>query len=347
MSTTKLGICVIGLGWGYKHHARNYSGMDDVDLYVCDADPAKVEQAREELDVVGVFSSVDEALASTQVDAIDIALPHDQHCPVAVKAAQAGKHCLTEKPIAMNLQEADEMLAAAERAGTLLGVAENYQFMPDSAHARRLIDAGLIGTVFMVRVQEMWRMGPRPGSWWFKREIAGGGSLISLGIHSVRTLRLLAGGRAERVFALFADKVSPEISLEGEDTAQLSVQFDNGVIGSLTASWATPHPGPGPRFAVYGTHGSIMSEGSWSDADQTLVVHSRRIAGVEPAEGRLEIGCAFAYDDPFPLECREFVEWIRSGKDSPLHARQGRDDLEIVEAAYRSASSGDAVKLPL
>jgi predicted dehydrogenase len=340
----RLGVCVIGLGWGYAYHARHYSDMDDVDLYVCDLDEEKVERARQELEVAGAFPSVDEVLAADAVDAVDIALPHHLHLPVAVRAMEAGKHCMSEKPIARNLAEADAMLAAAERTGMRFAVGENYQFMADSTEARRVIDAGMIGTAFAVRVQELWRIGPRPGSWWFQQETSGGGNLISLGIHLVRTLRLLAGGAAEQVFALFADKVSPEVFLEGEDTSLLAVAFEGGVIGSLITSWATPHPGPWARFAVYGTEGSIVSEGK----SEALVVHSRRIRGIEPAEGELRIDLrGHEYRDSFATECREFVDWLREDRDSPLDAREGRNDLEIVEAAYRSAACAGAVRLPL
>ena len=339
----KLGICVMGLGWMGYTHAENFSALEDVDLYVCDTDSAKAERARQELSVTGVFSSVDEALASDTIDAVMIALPHHLHRPVAIEAAEAGKHCITEKPMALNLREADAMLAAAERAGTRLGVAENYQFMPDTTEACRLIGAGLVGRVFMVRVHELWQIGPRPGSWWFGRETAGGGNLISLGIHLIRTLRMLAGGRAELVFALLADMVSPEVFLDGEDTSLLSVKFDSGVIGSVVTSWATPHPGPEPRFVVYGTEGSIISE-----RNRPLVVHSRRIDGVAPAEGELRINLnPCTLEETFAAEGREFVEWIRTGKSSPLEAREGRMDLEIVEAAYQSAVSGEAIRLPL
>jgi predicted dehydrogenase len=138
--------------------------------------------------------------------------------------------------------------------------------------------------------------------------------------------------------------VSPEIFLEGEDTSLLAVAFEGGVIGSLMTSWATPHPGPGARFAVYGTEGSIVSEGK----SEALVVHSHKIPGIGPAEGELRIDLrGHEYRDSFAAECREFVDWLREDRDSPLNAREGRKDLEIVVAAYRSAASSGAVRLPL
>ena len=280
------------------------------------------------------------------------ALPHHLHRPVAIRAAEAGKHCIVEKPIALNLREADEMLDAAERAGTKLAVAENYQYMADSTEARRLIDDGLVGRVFMVRVQELTRMGPRPGSWWFRRETAGGGELMSMGGHSVRTLRLLAGGSAEQVFAVFSDAVSPEIALEGEDTSMLTVKFDNGVIGNVLTSWAALGPRRDIRIEVYGTDGTVVDEGGFGTpyprVADTLVLHSRKIEGAEPDEGELRIDLTtHPHQDGFAVECREFVDWIGADRDSPINASEGRKDLEIVDAGYRSAQSGEAVRLPL
>ena len=112
-------------------------------------------------------------------------------------------------------------------------------------------------------------------------------------------------------------------------------------------SWGVAHPAPGPRFAVYGTHGSIISTASSKQADHGLIVHSSRIEGVGPVEGELRLECGGGYRDSLPAECREFVEWIRTGRPSPIDAREGRRDLEIVEAAYRSAESSQAVQLPL
>lgn len=94
---------------------------------------------------------------------------------------------------------------------------------------------------------------------------------------------------------------------------------------------------------VYGTDGSIISEGN-----QTLMVYSRRIEGVQPVEGELRLNLSgHPHQDGFAVECRAFVDWIKTGQDSPIDGQEGRKDLEIVGAAYRSAASGEAVRLPL
>lgn len=317
---------------------------------MCDLDPQRISQARREFRVKGSFSSVDEVLDSDSVDAVVVALPHHLHHTIAKRAAEAGKHCMVEKPIALNLREADEMLEAANKAGTRLAVAENYQFMADSTEARRLIDSGLVGRVFTVRVQEATRMEPRPGSWWFQHETAGGGALMSMGIHSVRTLRLLAGGTAEQAFAAFSDAVSPDIGLQGEDTSTVIVRFDNGVVGNVFTSWATLAGRRDTRLEVHGTEGTILDLGGlgtpYPRVADALLVRSRKLPGVEPDLGDLKIDLNnHPHQDGFAAESREFVDWIRIKRESPIDAVEGRNDLAIVEAAYESARSDRAVRI--
>ena len=193
-------------------------------------------------------------------------------------------------------------------------------------------------------------MEPRPGSWGFQRETAGGGALMSMGTHSVRTLRLLAGGDAKQVFAAFSEAVSPDIGLEGEDTSTLTVKFDNGVVGNVFTSWAALRARRDTRFEVYGTDGTILDLGGFGTpyprVADTLVVHSSKLPPVAPDMGELRIDLKdHPHQDGFAAECREFVDWIRSERDSPISAAQGRKDLEIVEAGYRAAATGQAVRI--
>ena len=151
----KVSVCVVGLGHG-RRHARVYAGMGEVDLFLCEADEGKLRQFAEELGPKGVFRSWEEAAKSPQVQALDIALPHHLHRDAVVAALGAGKHVMVEKPLARTLEEADEMLEAARRAGVLFLVAEDYRFMPQARRARELIEQGKIGEVFHLRSFEMW-----------------------------------------------------------------------------------------------------------------------------------------------------------------------------------------------
>jgi predicted dehydrogenase len=331
----KLGICVVGLGMGHAH-AKAYSGMENVELYVCDIDDQRTKKAQSESNVRGVFTNVEVAISSPKIHALDVALPHNLHKSVCLEAVAAGKHFMTEKPIARTLEEADQMIAAAQKAGVTLMVAENRRFWPSAIKARQFIDEGLLGKVFLIRIYEMGYY--NPDGWRRSKERVGGGNLIDSGIHAVNTLRLLAASEATKVFALNTGIAIQE--MEGEDTNLVTVKFQSGAIGNLIASWGIPLSGPQAHFAVYGTEGCLWEEG------KSLFLHSHR----------LPEGLSY-HKEPTPVdipsvntveaECAHFVDCILGDKEPITNGREARKDLEIVVAAYRSAQTGKAIKLPL
>ena len=327
---SQIGVCVIGLGMG-RGHANAYSARPDVDLYLCDLNRDRVRQAQGELDVKGTFASIGRALASEKVQALDTALPHHLHCPVARKAAAAGKHFMTEKPMARSLREADRMIEAADKAGIVLMVGENQRFMPTAVKAQELIRSGALGDVFLVQVTELWHA--KPGGWRLVKKQMGGGNLIDSGIHAVDTLRLL-GGEVVSVSSQNTRRVL--LDLEGEDTNAALVGFAGGAMGMLATSWAVRHSAPNPHFAVFGTEGTC-----WAASGQ-LFLQSTKLPGydkpaVYPTESL----------DTVAAECAHFVECIQSGRSPIMSGLEGRRDLEVVLAAYKSAQTGRTVKLPL
>ncbi len=331
----KLGVCVVGLGIGYAH-ARSYSKMEDINLYVCDIDQTKVERAKGELRVKGVFKNIDEALNSPKIDAIDAALPHDMHRNVAVKAAEAGKHIMIEKPLARNLVEADEMIEAAEKAGIKLMVAEWQRFAPSIIKARQFIEEGLLGKVFLVSVRQLDFA--RISGWRLNKEKAGGGNLIDSGIHAVNALRVLGAADVELVFSQSTRFVLTE--MEGEDTSVTIVRFKNGIVGNLITSWGIPTPGPQAYFTVYGTDGCLWEQ---LGSNGGLYLKSSKLLEASKEPIKVDIPKVSGFD----AECRHFVECILEDKEPITGPREARADLELVVAAYRSAETGMTVRLPL
>jgi predicted dehydrogenase len=314
-------------------HARVYGKMDGVDLYICDTDEARIERARSELKVAASFASIESALAAAEVDAVDVTLPNSMHGPVAVQAAQRKKHCMIEKPLATSLAEADNMIREAKDRGTMLATAENFQFSPFINKAAELIGSGRIGKIFLVSVlDQMWPIGAWPVSWWSRREIAGGGVLICAGVHAVRTLRMLGTSEVASVYAIGCNIST---GIESEDTCLLSAQFEDGALGSIPASWATPRSSN--IFEVHGSKGSIIYR---REGGLMILSDSR---GSEQSEN-----VAVSSVDTYEEECRAFVSSVRLGTlDGRISAELGRKDLEIVEAAYRSISEKQVVRLPL
>jgi UDP-N-acetylglucosamine 3-dehydrogenase len=332
MGEGRVGVCVIGLGIGMEH-ARVYDKLEGVDLYVCDTDETRIKRARSELKVKGAFTSIDSALSAGEVDAIDATLPNNLHGPVAIQAARRKKHCMIEKPLATSLAEADRMILEAKDSGTMLATAENFQFSPFINKGAELIRSGRIGRVFLVSVMDqMWPIRAWPVPWWSRRDIAGGGVLMCAGVHAVRTLRMLGTSEVASVYAIGCNI---SLGIESEDTCLLSAQFEDGALGSIPASWTTPRSSN--IFEVHGSKGSIIH-----DRKSGLMVVSDSGASEESES------VAVPSVDTYEEECRAFVSSvIRGSLDYRISAELGRKDLEIVEAAYRSISAKQVMKLPL
>ena len=334
----KLRVCVVGLGMGYAH-AKAYSAMENVDLYVCDLDEAKVKRAQSELNVKGVLGSWEEALDSKLVDALDTALPHDLHKQVALKAAEAGKHFMTEKPIARTLEEADAMIAAAKKAGIKFMVSENQRFEPAVIKTKEFVESGLLGEIFLVTVFEIWF--GRFGGWRLNKQRQGGGNLIDSGIHAVNTFRTICGSEVESVYSLSNRFGFTELG--GEDTNLLAIKLKSGAIGNMMTSWNVAHSGPLTRFAVYGNDGCAWQEfgGDWGLYFQSSKLPQGLSYHEQPTKVLVE------KINTIEAACRHFVDCILNDKQPIMSGEEGRKDLEIVLAAYRSAETGLPVSLPL
>jgi len=187
----------------------------------------------------GIRTATDyrKALDDPQVDAVDICLPHNLHAPIAMKAAEAGKHVLCEKPIAASLEEADRMIEAAEQAGVVLMIAENVRFNPLFHKIRDLLQDGVIGQpalIQMTRECYLTRSFLEDRRWFLDDKAAAGGIMMSGGIHDFETMRMLIG-EVESVQALRARQRFLE--MEGDDTSVALVRFRDGTVGTLVESF--------------------------------------------------------------------------------------------------------------
>jgi predicted dehydrogenase len=329
----------MGLGWGYRHLASYRELIDKVDLYICDMDHEKLRKAQDEFHIAGVFNDIDEALDSEKVDAVDIALPHQMHMPVTVKAAQKGKHITIIKPIARTLDEADRMISAAKRAGVKLMVTEGMWFHPGVIKARGIIDEGAVGDVFMIRVHCCvyidWT-----GGWRAVREYMGGGHLIDSGIHFVNILRHLCPVDVDSVFSRCL-KIDDEKSDILENTTLTNVKFKNGAVGDLIVSMKVRQQGPNTEFCVYGTEGSLWFS---NQPPVGLTLHSIKLEGYnEPKTLDWQSLC----DEDYESMHQHFVNCIMEDREPTMSGEEGRKDLEVVLAAYRAHDIGMDVKLPL
>jgi len=212
-------------------------------------------------------TDLDVLLSNPDVDAVYVATPHYLHAPLSIKALEAGKHVMVEKPIATRLEDADRLIATAKRVGRKLFVAYSAQVSDQMVRLRDWIVQGMLGEVTGTRI--VYRADKDPSYWeggftlrvhdeWRKYlDKAGGGPLIMNTVHDLNSLRFLTGLEAASVYAEYGTFTTPGI--EVEDFITLIVRYQNGAIGSLEA--ACTLPGGDPQRAVnriYATKGQVI-----------------------------------------------------------------------------------------
>ena len=324
-----LGLCVVGCGAFARTFAQAMQAVrDEIALFFASRDAAQARVYAATFEGCGSFGSYAAAAADPRVEALYICTPHHVHGEQVALAAQVGKHILVEKPIARTLAEARAMLAVAQAAGVTLMVAENYRFMAAARQCKALVEAGAVGTLRMVQLQEEAPF--RPAGWRNSRALNGGGVFIDGGIHKVDLLLYLAGMPAR----LYAVPLPPGLpGLEAEDGVVVTTRSAQGVVGLMTHAWTNARHPPAPWVAVSGIRGRIAFE-----------VGAPRLT---LDDGRAERVWQFAEDGAglVPM-VREFCASIREGRAPEVSGAVGLAALAVVLHVYESMEQGVAVRLP-
>lgn len=319
-----LKIGMIGCGGISKSHVGGWNEVDkDKACVVATADIVE-ESARERAEQLGaddVYTDYEKMLAREDIDAVDICLPHYLHCEATVKAADRGKHILCEKPMARTLEEGQQMLEAARQNNVLLLIGHNCRFMPQYAKFKELVDSGVVGTPFLLRVIYAFYAGLR--DFHLKKDLIGGGTLISTGTHPLDLMRWF-GGEVKRVSCFHNSLIR---GAEGEDTAAVLLEFENRMVGTLISSWAT-RPGAN-AFSFYGENGMLTTEGGVKFID----------AKGEATDYDVEEGNAFAG------EMNHFADCLLGKAQPIIGGEEGYQALELAIAAYHSAEEGRAIEI--
>jgi predicted dehydrogenase len=323
VSTIKVGL--IGGGGIVDAHIRGYRAYADVIEVTAVADVID-ETARRRAAELGAAAYTDfrQMILETDLDAVDICLPHHLHADAIVSAAQAGKHILCEKPLCLTVEQASKVQQAVSTAGVTLMCAHNQLFLPAVSTAKQLLDEGILGTVYEVRITDTFYndFNPQNMGWRATAATSGGGELMDSGYHPTYLMLHLADGSPVEATALLSRHRLR--FMDSEDSAQVLVRFDNGIVGHLVTSWAYDPPPGTERFSVVGERGSLHSDG-------TSLTVTLRGSGSQTHD--------FEAVDTFVSEIGQFADCLRSGT-RPLHTeREGIDVLCIILAAYEGARS--------
>ena len=319
-------IGIIGGGGIANAHLKGYAQIPDRVTITAIADASEETLARrvEETGATG-YSDFTEMVKDPNVDAVDICLPHHLHTPAIIAAAEAGKHILCEKPLCLTPEEAPTVSQVIEKTGVTLMCAHNQLFMPAVAKAKEVIDSGALGQVYEVRTTDSFFNDFDPDSmgWRGQAATSGGGELIDTGYHPTYLMLHLAGATPVSAFAMLSTHRLK--FMEGEDSAQVLVRFDNGAVGQMVTSWAYQAAPGTDRFSAVGEKGSLSSDGS------TLRVQLR---------GEEEQVFEHEQVDTFAAEIAHFVDVLTTGQRPINNQVEGVSVLGVILAAYESSKTG-------
>lgn len=308
MKETNVGV--IGVGSMGYNHVRIYSELENANLVaISDMVRGTLDKVSKEFNTVG-YVDYDNILQIDDIELVNICVPTIFHHDVVMNAIEAGKNVLVEKPIASKLNEAKEMIDAANDAGVTLATGHVERFNPAVRVAKNLIDSGEIGEIVTANSK---RLGPYPP------RIRDVGVAIDLAIHDIDIFNYLFESKANTVYANMSSKLK---NCEFEDHAEIMTKYDSGVLSILETNWLTPYKKR--QLNITGIDGIISVD--YGNQSVTLYKENNQVEEVK-VENK----------EPLKEELRSFVNCVQNKTRPEVSGEDGYEALRIVDAAMTSA----------
>ena len=259
-------VGIIGCGKiAQVRHIPEYAANSNAEVYgFYDINQARAEELAKKYGGKA-YASYEELLADPEIVAVSVCAANHAHAEISIAALKAGKHVLCEKPMAVTLEECEAMVAAAKESGKYLMIGQNQRLAKAHAKAKELIEQGAIGKVLTFRTifghggPETWSIDPGANVWFFDKTKAAMGAMADLGIHKTDMIQYALGTKIVKTQAVLTtlDKKDATGNLIGvDDNAICIYQMENGVIGTMTASW-TYYAAEDNTTVIYGTKGEL------------------------------------------------------------------------------------------
>ena len=296
------------------------------------ADKAGQQASKYGIDPKNIYNyeNFDSIKDNPAVDVVYVVLPNGMHAEYTIRAAKAGKHVLCEKPMANSVQDCQAMIDACKAANRKLMIGYRLHYEPLTRKAIELARSDAVGTIKQITAEGGFNIGD-PTQWRLNRKLAGGGSLMDIGIYALNAVRYLSGQEPSEVSAVSYSTPGDVRFKEVEETISFELRFDSGIVASCLSSYGFGCN----RFRVYGTGGQIESEPYWSyEGDRLWQIGGR---------GRQEVQL-----DPvnhFATEMDDFAQRIINDRAPLTPGEEGLKDLKVMMAVYESARTGKAVKI--
>jgi predicted dehydrogenase len=298
-------------------------------LAVIDQNRPAAESLARQCGAPHALTSAEEIPHLRDAHAVYVATWPSLHCEHTILAAEAGKHVLCEKPMAPTLAECDRMIRACQQANVRLMIGQNMRFHVAHQRVRQLVRERAIGKVVLAKVDFLTsfrlRQGERfrPSQYRLTWGLGGGGVIMDMGVHAIDLLRYVLADEVEAVGSFHDHLV---YDCEAEDTAVLHFRFRSGALGTLSVSGAIPYGRN--ALELYSDQGTIISERSVGRVPDEVRVRVLR-DGAWTEHTAPNVDC-------FRTEIERFVDSLTPGGESPVPGEEGRRNVAVALAAYRS-----------
>jgi predicted dehydrogenase len=335
----------------------SFGGCDNGKVVsICGRDVKKAKQIAERFKIQKFYTDWRKIIDDKEIDAVCVATPNYLHHEMAVAAAESDKHVLVEKPIACSLREADQMIQAAAKHNVILMMQQTFRFAPAVDVTYRIIHSGILGKPIKIRTNlftpgpDMWAPG---NTWFFDPQKAGHGALLDLGVHTVDLVRYLSGKNIRQVAAFGGTFKKP---IELDDNAIGILMLDDDTLGMVEVSWTGKWE---IAVDVLAENGRLQMKIGDERPVKVDFLPEKVDGVIETSSGEGEIagirgtfigGVFFPcipsetkYRGPFQY----FVNCIINNENPFVSGHEGRKDLEVILACYRSIEQKSVVSLPI
>ena len=277
------------------------------------------------------YRNYDSIRDNPDIDIVYVVLPNSMHAEYSIRASRAGKHVLCEKPMAVSSAECEAMIAAAREAGCKLMIGYRSRFEPYNRHAIELVRSGFVGRPTLITAEHGFYA--QPDQWRLDRALSGGGSLMDIGIYSLNAARYLSGEEPVEISAMESTDRSDPRFRTVEDRIDWQMRFPSGLIANCVSSYSSGHNG----YRVTGTKGWVgMEPATPYQGHQMWVRENGRTSQrtlPPPAKNQ------------FVAQLDHLAECAISGREPTASGEEGLRDMRLIEAIYRSAREGRAIRL--
>ncbi|SHK15590.1 Predicted dehydrogenase [Clostridium cavendishii DSM 21758] len=347
---SKMKFAIIGCGRiSYKHVEAFVNNIEQAELVaVCDVVKERAIEKKEKYEAsiegskVAVYTDYKEMLQKEDIDTVTIATESGYHPEIAINAMNLGKHVIVEKPMALSIKDADDMIETAKKNNVKIAVCHQNRFNPAIQKLRHAVEANGFGKLINGTARILWNrnegyytQAPWRGTWELD-----GGTLMNQCIHNIDLLQWMMGGEIQSVYAE-CDTFLRDI--EGEDFGAIVIRFKNGAIGIVEGTACVYPKNLEETLSIFGETGTVCIGGLAVNKIETWAFADEKLNEEKEEEQTIDSVYGFGHT---PL-INDFINAVKEGREPLINGVEGKKAMSIILAAYKSRLTENVVKFPL